>query len=175
VKELSTPGLTVFDSAVWSDDGRQIAYEALSAQNDWNVYTQKIDGGPPVLVKAKGRNAGPALSPDGSIVAMHEQARGISLYRPGTSQPVAVKGVAAEEYPVRFTEGGRSLLVEDTSTKNLVLTVVDLASGRRQPWKRLSFIIQRKGRAIAVTPDLKYYAYYLPRYSSDLYLVENLH
>ncbi len=174
-RELPTPGLSVFDNAVWSDDSRQIAYEALTSQNDWNVYTEKIDGGQPVLVKAKGRNSDPTLSPDGSIVALHEDSGGISLYRAGGSQPTAVKGVTAAELPVRFIDGGRSLLVADNSTKDIFLTIVDLASGRRQPWKRLSLGVQRKGKIIALTPDLKYYAYYFPRYSSDLYLVENLH
>jgi hypothetical protein len=139
-----------------------------------HVYTQKIDGGPPVLVKAKGRTADPTLSPDGTIVALHEERVGISLYRTGGGQPTAVKGVVASEYPVRFVDGGRSLLVADTGSKEIVLTIVDLASGHRRPWKRLSLSVQRKGKAIVVTPDLKYYAYYSPRYSSDLYLVEDL-
>jgi len=74
--------------------------------------------------------------------------------------------------PVR--RRGRSLLVADSSSKDVVITVVDLATGLRRTWKRLSFSVQRKGKSIVVTPDLKYYAYYFPRYSSDLYLVENL-
>ena len=85
------------------------------------------------------------------------------------------KGVTAAESPVRFVEAGRSLLVIDNSAKEIVLTVVDLASGHRQLWKRLSLSVLRKGKTIAVTPDLKYYAYCSPQYSSDLYLVENLH
>jgi Tol biopolymer transport system component/predicted Ser/Thr protein kinase len=174
-RELPTPGLTVFDNLAWSDDGRQIAYEALTSEGDWNVYTQKIDGGPPVLLKAKGRNSGPALSPDGATVALHQDGGGIALYPAGGGKPVVVKGATAAEFPVRFMEAGRSLLVIDNSAKELALTVVDLASGRRQLWKRLSLSVQRKGKIIAVTPDLKYYAYYSPRYSSDLYLVENLH
>lgn len=85
-----------------------------------------------------------------------------------------VKGVLAAESPIRFVDGGRSLLVADSSSKDVVITVVDLATGLRRTWKRLSFSVQRKGKSIVVTPDLKYYAYYFPRYSSDLYLVENL-
>ena len=173
-KEVSTPGLTILDHAAWSDDGRTIAYEGLTSQNDWNVYIQKIDGGAPVLVKAKGRNTDPTVSPDGSMVALHEEGGGISLYRARSGQPVAVKGALAAESPIRFVDGGRSLLVGDSSGKEVVLTLVDLASGQRKAWKRLYFSVQRKGKAIVVTPDLKYYAYYSPRYSSDLYLVQNL-
>jgi hypothetical protein len=51
-----------------------------------------------------------------------------------------------------------------------------LASGRRQLWKRLPSISRAGGPSfgVVVTPDLKYYAYTLPRYASDLYLVQNL-
>jgi eukaryotic-like serine/threonine-protein kinase len=173
-KELPTPGLTIIDHGAWSDDSRQIAYEALTSQNDWNVYTQKIDGGPPVLVKAKGRNTYPTLSPDGTIVALHAEGGGISLYRAGTSRPAEVKRALASESPIRFVEGGRSLLVTDNGGKEVILTVIDLASGRRKQWKRWSLSAQRNAKTIVVTPDLKYYAYFSPRYSSDLYLVENL-
>jgi len=174
-KELPSPGLTYFSSPTWSDDGRSITYEGLTSQSEWNVYTQKIENGPPVLVKAQGRNAEPVLSPDGSIVALHEGAGGIALYRAGNSQPAPLQGTQGLEYPVRFVEGGLSLLIADTSSKEISLTIVDLATGRRTPWKRLSLSVQSKGKPIVVTPDLKYYAYSLPRYSSNLYLVENLH
>jgi len=173
-RELPTPGLSVFDHVSWSDDGRVIAYEALTSENNWNVYTQKIDGSPPVLLKAKGRNGNPTLSPDGTVVALHEEGGGISLYRAGSTQPTVLKGVIGEESPIRFVEGGRALLVGNGRSKDVVITVVDLVTGQRRPWKELHLSVLRKGKAIVVTPDLKYYAYYAPRYSSDLYLVENL-
>jgi serine/threonine protein kinase/Tol biopolymer transport system component len=176
-QELPTPGLTIFDAAEWSDDGRQIVYEALTSQNEWNVYKQRIEGGPPILVKAKGRNTNPTLSPDGTTVALHRgdgESGGIFLYRAGSSQPTAAMGVAASEYPVRFVDGGRSLLVADTSSKEVDLTLVDLSSGHRKLWKHLSLSVARTRKPLVVTPDLKYYAYDSPRYSSDLYLVENL-
>ena len=173
-KVLPTPGLTIIDGAAWSDDCHHIAYEALTAEHDWNVYMQAIDGGAPVLLKTKGRKTDPALSPDGTIVALHEEGGGISLYRAG-SKPIPVKASGASEYPIRFVNDGRALLVADVSSKVIVLTVIDLSSGRRQLWKRLFLSVHRQGRPIAVTPDLKYYAYHSPRYSSDLYLLENLH
>jgi hypothetical protein len=127
------------------------------------------------LVKTKGRNAGPILSSDGTLVALHEEAGGIALYHAdGQSPPTTMQAAGSGEYPVQFVEGGRALLVADTSTKEIALTVIDLATGHRQPWKRISLPMQRKSKSIVVTPDLKYYAYFLPRYSSNLYLVENL-
>jgi eukaryotic-like serine/threonine-protein kinase len=173
-KQIPTPGLTGFDHAAWSDDGRMIAYEGLTAQNEWNVYTQKIDGGPPTLVKSQGRNAIPTLSADGSILALDEEHRGIFLYHAGSSQPEALKGVLPTERPIRFANGDRSLLVASADGREVVLTLIDIASGRRQIWNRLPSPSLPNGKGVAITPDLKYYAYEVPRYSSNLYLVENL-
>ncbi|MFZ3216465.1 MAG: protein kinase [Candidatus Acidiferrales bacterium] len=174
-KELPTPGLIQFAHAEWSDDGREIVYEGQTPQNDWNVYTQRIDGGPPVLVKAKGSNATPILSPDGAIVVLRKEGGGLASYPAAGGQPTDVKGALASEFPVRFANGGRSLLVADPTSEGLVLTLVDVSSGRRELWKRLANGNVSGGRSIVVTPDLKYYAYDSPRYSSNLYLIENLH
>ena len=172
-KEIPATGLVDFDNVVWSDDGRRIAYEAQAAHDGWNVYTQRVGGGVPILVKPGGRRTYPVLSPDGETVALREPRGGISLYREAGRPPVPVKGVRAPEYAVRFAKGGKSLLVAEPTGRELVLTLVDLVSGRREPWKRL-LTEAREYNLIVVTPDLKYYAYQSPRFSSHLYLADNL-
>jgi Tol biopolymer transport system component len=174
-KSLSAPGLSAFNHFSWSDDGRQVAYEGLTARNEWNVYTQTINGGAPILVRNQGRNALPTLSSDGSVLALREEHRGISLYRARVHQAEAVKSALASEIPIRFTNGGHTLLVAAQSSKDVTLTLIDLATGRRQFWKRLPTPSLSTGKPIVVTPDLKDYAYSVQRYASSLYLVENLH
>jgi len=172
-KDLSTPGLVAFDRLSWSGDGRQIAYEAQTSQGDWNVYRQAVESGPPVLVAAHARNSYPVLSEDGKTVALRNEGGGITLY-PSGRQPVSLKGVTNSEYPIRFPSEGKSLLVVEPTGEELVLTLVDLASGRRTPWRRFASQTNQD-QFFIVTPDLKYYAYPYPRYSSVLYTVENLH
>jgi Tol biopolymer transport system component len=177
-RKLLTPGLKAFDHQRWSDDGLQVVYEAQTDQNDWNVYTQRVESGPPILVTTHGRNSFPTMSPDGATIALREEKGGIFLYGRGGAPSVAVKGAVEQEYPIRFANGGKALLVEGTIGRELVLTLVDLASGRRETWKRVPEEIRQGGGqfiGIVVTPDLKYYAYSAPRYASDLYMVENLH
>jgi eukaryotic-like serine/threonine-protein kinase len=175
-KELPTPGLTAFDHPAWSDDGRFVAYEAQTVQGDWNAYSQSIDGGPPILVKTGARNSYPRLSPDGSMLALEKDGGGVLLYRLNASPPVAtmLQGLDASDYPVRFADGGRSLLVGTSHGGDKTLTLIDLASGRRTFWKRLETGSWSEARTV-LTPDLKYYAYQAPRYSSVLYIVDNLH
>jgi Tol biopolymer transport system component len=162
----------MIDHATWSEDSRQIVYEGLVSGKEWNVYTQKIDGSAPVFVTGKGRNAFPTLSPDGVLVAAHDARGGISLYRPGNREPQAVKGALATERPLRFVDGGHSLLITDINHAGTSISVIDLSSGRRQIWKQTAMRSVVGSKAIVTTPDLKYYAYGVPNYSSDLYMVE---
>jgi len=171
-RDLPTPGLVASDEIGWSDDGREIVYEAQTSQGDWNAYTQMIASGSPVLI-TRARNSYPALSPDGKTVALRANRGGIFLYPSNGGQAVALKAASDSEYPVRFTSGGKSLLVVEPTGRELVLTLIDVASGQRNLWKRFP----GEGRAEALfvaTPDLKYYAYPSPRFSSVLYTVENL-
>ena len=175
-KDLSTPGVIAFDHYTWSDDGRQFVYEGQTDQNQWNVYKQAVAEGPPLLVKTDARDAYPVLSPDGDIVALREGRGGISLYRGNESQPVTLRAASENEYPIRFVKNGKALLVADQTVGELTLTVIDLASGHREPWKRIPDVYSTRANQLFVaTPDLRYYAYPFPRYSSVLYAVENLH
>jgi Tol biopolymer transport system component/predicted Ser/Thr protein kinase len=178
-RELPTPPqVESFAYEAWSDDGKQIVYEAQNAQKNWNVYRQNVSGGTPVLVKAGGHNSYPVVSPDGSLVALREDGGGISLYSTdGRSNSVPVKGMHEREFPLRFANSGKSLLVvEGDSGRESTLTLVEISSGRRQVWKKIVTQYRSgQGRLLTATPDLKYYAYCSPRYSSDLYMLENVH
>ena len=172
-RDLATPGLIAFDRIRWSDDGQQIVYEAQSEQGGWNAYRQAIASGPPVLLMTNVRDSYPALSPDGKMAALRKGRDGIYLCVANGGQPVKLKAASDEEFPIRFAEGGKSLLAADPTGRELVLTLIDVASGRRQLWKRIDSE-SRADQLFVATPDLKYYAYPFPRYSSVLYTVENL-
>ena len=169
---MPTPGLIAFDHLSWSDNGERIVYEAQTQQGRWNVYTQRVVSGPPVLI-TQARDSYPVLSPDGKTVALHEERGGISLYSADGGQPSPLKGASDSELAMRFLADGKSLLVGDATGLELALTRIDLASGHRDPWK--SFPTEtRSNQLFATTPDLKYYAYAFSRFSSSLYVVNNL-
>jgi serine/threonine protein kinase len=172
-RDLATPGLIAFNRVRWSDDSRQIVYEAQTEEGGWNAYRQMTASGPPILLMSNIRDSYPALSPDGKMAALRKEHDGIYLCSANGNQSVKLKAASDEEFPIRFAEGGKSLLVADPTGRSFVLTLIDLASGRRQLWKRLD-TESRADQLFVATPDLKYYAYPFPRYSSVLYTVENL-
>jgi len=107
------------------------------------------------------------------MAALHRQDGGIAFYKGDGGEPIPLKGAADSERPVLFTAGDKSLLVIEQTSGERVLTLIDLASGRRQAWKRFTSG-QTNGEIFVATPDLKYYSYPFPTYSSVLYTVENL-
>lgn len=170
-RDLPTPALVAFDLIRWCGDSRQIVYEAQTEQGNWNAYRQNIESGPPVLLMADVRDAYPALSSDGKMAALRN-GREIFLV-PERGAPVPLKGALSSEFPVVFAAGGKSLLVAQATGRELALTLIDLANGSRQPWKRFPDE-SSTDQLFAVTSDLKYYAYPFPRFSSVLYTVKNL-
>jgi Tol biopolymer transport system component len=171
-RNLPTPGLVAFDQVSWSDGGQRIVYEAQNERGEWSVYTQQIADGQPVRI-TQAVLAHAVISPDGNTVALREGRGGVSLYPADGGRPVAVKAATDTELPVRFAQGGKSLLVIEPTGQEMVLTKIDLASGRRETLKRLNTGSPTVW-TFAATPDLKYYAYTLAHYSSVLYTVESL-
>ena len=152
-RELTTPGLTAFANLSWSDDGRFVAYIAQNEQKAWNAYVQPVAGGPPVLVQAGASSSIPVISPDAGTLARRGEHGGVFLHRVSGGPPTPLPGAQETEYPVRFANGGKSLLVGQPSGRETVLTLVDLADGHRTIWKRLQ-TEARNGIGFVATPDL---------------------
>jgi eukaryotic-like serine/threonine-protein kinase len=173
-RDLSTSAIAQYDHVSWSDDGRFIAFEGETAQQDWNVYVQAVAGGTPRLVQGSARNSFPRLAPDGRTMALRLEQKGILLNRMDGSPLVPLSVGHESEYPVRFTSDGKSLLVAEPTGHEIVVDIVNLADGRRTPWKQFKSEGTDASRFV-ITPDLKYYAFAVPRYSSVLNIVSGLH
>jgi hypothetical protein len=74
---------------------------------------------------------------------------------------------------IRFTTDGKSLLLAEPTGHEFVVNLVNLADGRRTLWKQLKSEGMDASRLV-ITPDLKYYAFTVPRYSSVLNIVSGL-
>jgi hypothetical protein len=88
----------------------------------------------------------------------------------------AISGIADGEFPLRFSEDGRSIYVWKRDLPARVYHV-DLETGKRELWKELMPVdpggVERISNVV-ITPDAKSYAYTFSRLLSDLFVVEGL-
>jgi hypothetical protein len=162
-------------------DGRTLLVWGTEAGQGWRVFVQDLDGGGRRALTPDGFHLfkyGRTYSPDGKQVAIAGPGQRLMLIPIEGGEPRPVPGIEPREAPVGWSEDQRSLYVfgfgSDMSGQ---LHRIDLASGRREPWKEFE-PPDRAGFGgfsnIVFTPDRKSYAYSLARYISTLYLIEGL-
>jgi serine/threonine protein kinase/Tol biopolymer transport system component len=177
-KPLKVEGLEVGQSATWLPDGR-----LLIAANEPNrgvrLFVQAVEGGRPRPITPEGIGTafpGFAVSPDGKFVAAIGSDRRGMLFPVDGGATRAIAGIADGEFPLRFSEDGRSIYVWKRDLPARVYHV-DLETGKRELWKELMPVdpggVERISNVV-ITPDAKSYAYTFSRLLSDLFVVEGL-
>lgn len=161
-------------------DGRRIAFVASEPGKARRAYVQELAGGEPKAVTPELREAQFAISPDGAWIAARGMDDKLHLYPTAEGKEVRTLAVEDGELPITFTADGRSLLVALPPTVTArKLFLIALASGKQTLWKDLGpeerMGISRAAQFVAVTPDLKHYAYSVNRVNSELYIVRGLH
>ena len=104
------------DQAVWSPDGRHIAYTRQQKNGQWDLYVMNTDGTHVrALTRTPGSEEQPAWSPDSRKIAFVRQHRRVwSIYVLQLGQRVAHKltrGALDEENPVWSPDGKRLAFV----------------------------------------------------------------
>jgi Tol biopolymer transport system component len=120
-------------------------------------------------------------TPDGAWVpaGTDYEASPYLLYPINGGEPRPIPGLEKGDQPIRFSADGRRLFVrygrQDLTKARIAL--LDLTTGRKQPWKVLSPADPAGVNVIShpyVTPDGRAYVYNYSRVLSDLFLVEGL-
>jgi predicted Ser/Thr protein kinase len=162
-------------------DGQRILMVANAPDRPAHLYILDASGGAPRVVDPDGPGlsveyAARRLSPDGRWVAAAGPDRRTALYPTAGGAARAIPGIAPGEIVVRWTGDGRGLYVYRPGIVSKV-EVLDLASGRRTPWKTLA-PADPAGvltvRPVLVSPDGRWYVYSYTRQTEDLYLAEGL-
>jgi hypothetical protein len=116
------------------------------------------------------------VSPDGRSFFALAFAKGYRIYpvEGGEGRPIAGLDDNVREVPVRWSDDGRSIFVWHAAFPPSLLRV-DLATGRRTPWRTLEppDMVGVSWLPWALpTPDGRAYVYSYRRTISDLYVVE---
>ncbi len=164
--------------ARWFPDGKRILFSADEPGKGVRLYIQDVNGNPPKAISGEGVNGSMiAISPDGKQIAMvgADQKPAMLTVESGEIHPIA--GLDSGEAPIAWSGDGRSLFVYKLGEVPSTVNRLDLATGRKQLWKKLvppdvSGVTDIS--SILITPDGNNYVYEYGRTLSDLYLVNDL-
>jgi hypothetical protein len=179
-KTIRFPGLdSILTARTFSDD-RRLLLLATAEKRGARLYVSDLDGGNLRAISPEGiRWTGNSLvvSSDGTLAAAVGADRVPILCPTSGSPPRTVPGLEAGDIPLRFATDGRRLFVARLGHGSAMVDVIDLASGRREPWKELKASDPAglsPSSAIQITPDGQSYAYSYRRFLDDLLLVSGL-
>ena len=137
---------------------------------------QSIDGSPAKPLTPEG-TAGGLITPDGKYLLASDGNHQRWLYPIAGGEPEKVNiTVAPEESVMAFASDGKGLLVR-TRRLPVRITRVDVATGRREPWKTIAPADTAGLKSIPslrFSADGKSYAYSSFRILSDLYVVDGM-
>ena len=166
------PGpIRMFSWASFSADGKSLAISGSEADQVPHTWVQSISGGLPRAVTPRGVG-GNWLTADG-----HDAIFGDSLYPIAGGPARAAEGLRSGDIPASPSSPSREVFVWHWGTVPVEIDRVDLATGRRTPWRRIMpddpvglFGIG----PVVVSPGGRSYAYTCGRMLSDLYLADGL-
>ena len=163
-------------SAAWLPDSKSIVFSANEPGHGPRMYVKDIQGGTPRVLTPEG-TAGNLITPDGKYLVARDVNRQVWLYPIAGGDPQEINFTAGpNEFPVGFSGDGKGLLVEASGVP-MKISLVDLATGRRVPFKEIAPADPAGVQSIPnihFSADGKAYAYSALRVLSDLYVVDGM-
>ena len=162
----------------WFPDSKRLLFSGDEPGKGVRLYVQDIDGGQPHAITGEGVNPSLfAISPDGKQVAMVGSDQKPVLLAVDGGETQALPGMDIGYAPVGWSSDGHVLYVYRLGEVPAHVEKLDVATGRKQPWKSLvppdvSGVTDIS--AILITPDGNNYVYEYGRTLSDLYLVNDV-
>jgi eukaryotic-like serine/threonine-protein kinase len=164
--------------ARWLPDGKHFVFAGNEPGAGVRLYVQPVEDGKPVPISPEGADASAFYpSPDGKDVIGIGPDQHTYLYPVDGGNAKLVSGVQPGEQPINFTSDGKSVYVYRPGEVPAKVSIVEIATGKRVPWKQLMPSdpagVETIG-PVLITPDGKACVYGYHRTLSDLYLVEGL-
>jgi len=174
------PSNVATQAAAFFPDGRRILVTGSEPGRGVRLYVQELPDGKPRAITPEGvttvRTISP-VSPDGKLIAAYGPDAKLALYPVEPGEPRPVPGMSREDVPVRWTADGRALYLLRQSAPPGKIEMLDLATGRRTPWKELrppdpAGILQVG--PVVIAPDGSSFVYSYRRLLDELYVVTDL-
>jgi serine/threonine protein kinase/Tol biopolymer transport system component len=168
------PRMVSQEWASWSQDGRLILFPGSEPGRPARAWLVDFaSGGPPRAVTPEGSSLA-VLSPDAGSVATVTPDGKMLLCSVAGGAPKEIAGTLPGEIPLQWEAGGKALFLWDR-TWPAKISRLELATGKRDPWKELSAdpVGLLYGNVI-LAPDGRHYVYRLRRILSELNVAEGL-
>ena len=163
-------------AVVWMPDSKSIVYTIQQPGQPLRSYIQEIESGTARQVTPDGIVVF-LVTPDGKSLLAVDYSRTRWLYPVSGGEPKKLNlALNPGERVLQFFDGGKSLLLRTTDVP-VQVTRIDLASGRREPFKEIA---PPDPAGVEQIPSLRFsadgkaYAYSIGRVMSDLYVVDGL-
>ncbi|HUM01258.1 MAG TPA: protein kinase [Thermoanaerobaculia bacterium] len=178
VKPVSDGFFEAIRWASWFPDGKRVLVWGQEKGGKTGIFA--VDpGAPPRRVAPEGFelvSGGNAVSPDGLRVAARSPDDQMMVCPVDGGTPQPIPGLTGLYVPIQWSDDGRHLYVFRLGELPTKVMKVDVQNGVATLWKELA-PPDTSGvtiRAIAMTPDAKYYAYSCQSYQGTLCLLDNL-
>jgi hypothetical protein len=179
-KELPESSIQNMLWAQWLPDGDRLLLAGSEPGTPVGLYLRDLDSADEKLLTPGGidyARGGYAVSPDGLWVTATPIDGPPTLFPVGSGEAREIPGLEAAEVPVQWTVDGKALYVFRTGDLPARVSLVDVASGQRRPWRDLApsdtagvFSIDY----LAVNPAGEGYVYSYRRLLSSLHVIEGL-
>jgi eukaryotic-like serine/threonine-protein kinase len=160
----------------WMPDSKAIVFTSTEPGHDRRTYLLAIEGGATRPITPEGV-IGSLVTPDGKYLLATDRKLDRWFYPIAGGEPQKLKlDILPNQRIVQMFGDGKSVLVRAREVPSHVMRV-DLATGRRQPWKE---IMPPDPAGVADIPNVRFsadgkaYVYSVGRLLSDLYVVDGL-
>ena len=164
-----------YSRAEWFPDGLRILFTGNEANRPLRTFVQDVRGGKPIPVTPEGIIAS-RVSPDQKYVTVVDGGN-LNLLPIAGSEAKTIAHIDPGESVIRWSSDGRYVFLRNLERpSDLKISRLDVATGRKEPWRELKTpdpVGVRIGD-VALTPDGAYYAYSYQRDIVTLFQVSGL-
>jgi len=164
---------------LWLPDGKHVVVTGRRGSEASRGYVFDVASGAAKAFGAPGMHwdpfAVPPLSPDGKLIVLQDESGTYLRWPVDGGEPLPIPGMAAGEQPLAWTDDGAALYVAGSAVP-IVITRLDLATGKREPWKTItpSDAAGLRYATLTITPNGKYWALSTAKLLTDLFVVDGL-
>jgi Tol biopolymer transport system component len=172
-------GLSDEGIPTWHPDGKHIVYTARRGSDPPRGYVCDVATGAAKAFGPPGLHwelyTAPPVSPDGKHVVLQDANGSFARWPLDGGESLPIPGLIAGDQPLAWTDDGWALFVGG-STVPIVITRLDLATGKRTLWKTISpsDAAGLRYTTVTISPNGKYWAMSTAKLLTDLFVVDGL-